>query len=276
MATPTVHPKPTAKLMTVTPKLASEWLGKNRKNRNLRPALVSRYARDMKAGRWEVTGEAVKFNTDGNLTDGQHRLAAILQSGTAVDLFVVHNLNGHSQDVMDTGTRRSAQDMLLLNGKRNTAVLASAVRLCLNWQVGNLKTSASFPSFSPTHSEVLDFAESDPRIQWAADRARHFYTAGLRSLKPSVMAFCLWLMADEDASAANTFFQSMADMTTDGPGDPRYALLRRLHTMRDEKVTQVFQATAVLKAWQAWRKGEKLQRIQASGHGKPSSFPIQP
>lgn len=276
MTTNTVHPKPTARLMTVTPKLASEWLGKNRKNRNLRPALVSRYARDMKAGRWEVTGESVKFNTDGHLTDGQHRLAAILQANTSVDLFVVRDLNGHSQDFMDTGARRTTADMLKLNGKQNATELAAAVRFAMNWQAGNIKTSASTLTLTPTHSETLAFVGTDARIEWAATRARHFYDNGLRSIKPSVLAFCLWIMADEDASAANTFFQSMADMTTDGPGDPRYALLRRLHSMKDEKATQVFQATAVLKAWQAWRKGEKLSKVNAAGHGKPTPFPVQP
>ena len=36
MTTTKVHPQLTARFMVVTPALATEWLGKNRKNRNLR------------------------------------------------------------------------------------------------------------------------------------------------------------------------------------------------------------------------------------------------
>lgn len=272
MTTTKVHPQLSARFMVVTPALASEWLGKNRKNRNLRTKKADRYARDLKAGNWLTTGDAIRFDWNGNLIDGQHRLTAILQSGSSAQMLVVRGLDPAVMNVLDTGAARSSSDMLLLNGKQNTAVVAAGAKLCLNWQAGNIKTAASTLVLNPTHSEILEFVESDPTIQWASSRAQHFYGSGLAA-KPSVVAFTLWLTGNVDAPAANTFFTSLAEMTTDGAGDPRYALLRRLNAMKDERTSQVGQAWAFVRAWNAWRAGETLGKIQSSGQGKASVFP---
>lgn len=273
MTQTTVHPKSTAKLVSVTPKMAQQWLLKNHKNRNLRQAKVDRYARDLTAGAWRFTGESIKFDWDGNLLDGQHRLAAILKSGVTVELLVVHNVDPAAQDVMDTGAARTTVDMLALHGKQYGATLASGTRLCLNWQAGNIRVSTSNLTLTPTHSEVLAFVESDPRIGWSAQFATALYPS-LRSAKPSVIAFSIWLTSGIDAKASREFHQSLADLTTGGPGDPRYTLLRRLNAMREEKTSQVGQSFAFIKAWNAWRAGDTLARIQhVSPGGKSQLFP---
>lgn len=272
MTTPKVHPKLTARFVVVTPAMATEWLGKNHNNRRPRNGKTIRYARDIRAGNWLVTGESIKFDWNDVLIDGQHRLAAILQAGMSAEVLVIYGLDPRVKDVLDTGATRTSADMLLLNGKQNTGVVAAAAKLCLNWQAGNIKTSASTLVLNPTHSEILAFVESDPTIQWASNRAQHFYGSGLAA-KPSVIAFTLWLTGNVDAPAANTFFTSLTEMTTDGAGDPRYALLRRLNGMKEERTSQVGQAWAFLRAWNAWRSGERLGKIQSSGAGKSSVFP---
>lgn len=273
MSTTTVHPESTAELVLVTPKMAQQWLLKNHKNRNLRQAKVDRYARDLLAGSWRFTGESIKFDWDGNLIDGQHRLAALLKSGITIQLLVVRNVDPKAQDVMDTGAARTTVDMLQLNGKQNASVIASGTRLCLNWEAGNIRTSVSNLTLNPTHSEVLAFVDADPRITWASQLAQTLYPS-MRSARPSVVAFSIWLTSSVDAVASREFHQSLADMSTSGPGDPRYSLLRRLNAMSEEKTTQVGQAFAFIKSWNAWRAGETLTKIQAyGGGGKPSLFP---
>lgn len=267
-----VHPKRSARFAVVTPAMASEWLGKNRKNRKLRPGKAARYARDITSGNWLATGDAVKFDHDGNLLDGQHRLTAILQAGEPAEMLVVTGLDPAVMNVLDTGAARTSSDMLLLNGKQNTAVVAAAAKLCLNWQAGNIKTSASTLVLNPTHSEILAFAESDPTIQWASSRAQHFYGAGLKA-RPSVVAFCMWLTGQIDAPATNLFFTSLAEMNTDGAGDPRYTLLRRLNAMQDERTSQIGQAWVIIRAWNAWRAGDRATKFVSNSHGKPLAFP---
>lgn len=271
--TTTVQPKPTAKMVRVTPKMAQQWLVKNHKNRNLRNAKVDRYARDLVAGAWRFTGETIKFDWDGNLIDGQHRLAAILKADVEIDLLVVRDVDPKAQDVMDTGAARTTVDMLQLNGKQNSAVLAAGTKLCLNWQAGNIKTSHSTLILNPTHSEILAFVELDDRIVWSATLAQALYPS-LRNARPSVLCFSIWLTSAVDAKASREFHQSLADMATGGPGDPRYALLRRLNAMQEEKTSQVGQAFVFVKAWNAWRAGDSLSKLQTGGGGvKTSQFP---
>ena len=71
------HEKPSASLVYVTPDMAKRWLSKNTGNRPVKKAKVAQYARDMTEGRWEITGEAVKFAQSGRLIDGQNRLHAV-------------------------------------------------------------------------------------------------------------------------------------------------------------------------------------------------------
>jgi predicted nucleic acid-binding Zn ribbon protein len=73
--------RPAASIVYVTPEMAERWLGHNKVNRNLRNRRVDQFARDMRSGRWQLTGEAIKFGKSGNLIDGQHRLWAVIESG---------------------------------------------------------------------------------------------------------------------------------------------------------------------------------------------------
>ena len=50
-------------------------------NRVRKPRVVTRYASDMAEGRWVDTHEPIAMSVDGNLIDGQHRLAAVIESG---------------------------------------------------------------------------------------------------------------------------------------------------------------------------------------------------
>ena len=51
------HPR--HRFETVTPEIAYTWLERNTCNRNVIQLVVDRYARDMKSGRWHLTGDPV-------------------------------------------------------------------------------------------------------------------------------------------------------------------------------------------------------------------------
>lgn len=76
--------KPRLSFMQVTPEIAKRWLTRNPRNRVARPATVARYARDMAAGKWHLDGSPIRFDATGTLLDGQHRLAAIIESEATI------------------------------------------------------------------------------------------------------------------------------------------------------------------------------------------------
>lgn len=140
-ALPSEHVTPSAQVEAITPDMAEAWLKANTRNRRLRQEVVNAYAADMAAGRWQFTGETVKFDRGGNLSDGQHRLAAIAQSGATVPMLVIRGLDPDAQHVMDTGAKRTAGDALALDGVKNTTTVAAGARLALLWSSGRLEST---------------------------------------------------------------------------------------------------------------------------------------
>lgn len=75
----------------------------------------------MEAGRWRLNGETVKFSATGHLYDGQHRLNAVVQSGTTVPMVVIRGLGDDVMPTVDAGAKRSYSDALKLSGEENTS-----------------------------------------------------------------------------------------------------------------------------------------------------------
>lgn len=98
-------------LVNVTPELAVEWLEHNTRNRKLRQSVVDRYAADMKAGRWLVTGDAIAFDRNGAIVNGQHRLWAVMESGLTVPMLVARDLAPEVVSVLDDHLKRSLTDV---------------------------------------------------------------------------------------------------------------------------------------------------------------------
>lgn len=251
--------KPSASVVYVTPEIASRWLGKNVKNRNLRQSVVRGYARDMAAGNWLLTGEAVKFDTDGNLIDGQHRLMAIVQSGRTVPLFVVRGVAADAQHVMDTGAKRSASDALGLQGHKHATLVAAASRLGIVIESGR-----DARNVAPTHSEISEYLDAHPELSAhapAVDQIRRHV-----DLPPSVLLFAWSLFSARDPEACVTFFESLANNATTGPGDPRNTLLHRIASARRqrERLTQETSLNMLIRTWNAWRKGQSLKVLKVT------------
>src|SRR4051794_4301498 len=77
-------PPENSRRVWITPELARAILTDlNKGTRTKKPEEIRRYANDMKDGRWVMTGESIKFGTDGLLKDGQNRLSACVQANVS-------------------------------------------------------------------------------------------------------------------------------------------------------------------------------------------------
>jgi hypothetical protein len=95
----------------VSPAIAKRWLELNTVNRRVRRAFVSMYARAQKEGRWYPKPLAICFDEQGKLGNGQHTLLAIIESGITQELLIARNVPTASIAVLDTGLRRSVNDI---------------------------------------------------------------------------------------------------------------------------------------------------------------------
>jgi hypothetical protein len=116
------------KKVNVTPAMAQSWLETQVPNRSLSVATVGQYARAMFDGVW-LANEAVpiRFDEEGRLADGQHRLEAVIKYGQPVDFFVVTN-DADVLDAIHNTKPRTLADRLVMCSRadqRNARLIAS-------------------------------------------------------------------------------------------------------------------------------------------------------
>jgi hypothetical protein len=104
-----------SKVMMVDPALALAWLQRNiETNRPLRPTVVENYADEMRRGEWHLTHQGIALDIDGNLIDGQHRLAAVIKANVIVPMMVTVNAPRASFVALDGGVKRTLADRLTM------------------------------------------------------------------------------------------------------------------------------------------------------------------
>lgn len=273
MATRQQKQEVTATVETITPALAQDLLSTNTKNRKTRVRTIKAYARDMVAGNWKMSGEPIKIDTAGNLRDGQHRLAAVIESGVSVPMLVVRGVTIDSQRVMDSGIRRNVTDQLDMAGKKNTRIMAAAARLAL------MEPNAGFvaePIDQPTTTEILEFIEAySAEIAEAAQMAA-FFSHSIPII-PSVTCVAWMNFVQIDSDACMEFFDSMKQQRLDGEGDPRLALVRRLTktSHQTERMPQRQALSLVYRAWNAWRAGQTIRTLPTHTRGEEVTVPTK-
>lgn len=248
---------PATTIETVDPATAERWLRRNKANRRLRPPVVDRYARDMAAGRWGLTGQSIEFNTEGELIDGQHRLRALVKSGVTLPFTVMWGLPTEAQAYMDVGVKRTLSDQFRILGYENHSVLARGARLALLWTSKQLSLRVE----SVSDLEIQEFLRGNPSL---IDAAR-FTTTVRCVILPAVVCAATWRFIDlgHYESTVHEFFRDLALMRTDGDGDPKLALLRRLTRAREfhERLKTPQFLYAVVRAFNDCYIEEQLHRM---------------
>lgn len=270
-------PKPAATFEKVTPKHAEQMLSENRDNRALRAGAVHAYADEMTAGEWLVTGESVKIDWNGRLIDGQHRLQAIVESGQAQTLLMVTGLNPRVQTVIDTPVRRQAYDVLRWAGlvEENAVVTAAIARISILRErgmvtaYGTIKGAGSSGRGAVSHMAIVDWVTAHPEVKEAASWA--VSVRGKLGIAPSPMGYAWLALHDVDPVSADTFLEDLASMRTEGPGDPRYALLQAFRLQGDDLQRRPGAIIGLtFAAWNAWRDKQTVRTLPLNdGKGNP-------
>lgn len=100
----------------VTPAMAAEALSLMGVNRKLSTKKAQTVKAAIQVNRFEENGETVKFDREGLLVDGQHRLFGIQLANRPVVTWVAFNLSPAAVETLDRGTKRSAANVLELEG----------------------------------------------------------------------------------------------------------------------------------------------------------------
>lgn len=257
----------------ITPAIARQYLGYNVHNRNLRKRVVAAYAEDMENGDWEWNGEAIKFDVHNALLDGQHRLAAIIESGTPIEMMVVRGLPSLTQETMDTGAKRTFGDVLKLRGEDQYTILASTIRAIASWEAGYRTGNNAAKSF--TNRQLIKTLDDYPWVRnGVTSISRVSRSTGLPS---SVAGVLWWAFMRIDAEDCHFFFERLASAENHSAGEPVYELRKFLDLNRENtrgsRNLRYLMAVSI-KAWNKFRFGEPVGQLRfRAGGANPETFP---
>jgi hypothetical protein len=251
----------------ITPGRAAELLDANTANRPVSKAVVRSFAEAMRRGEWMVTHQGIAFDVTGALVDGQHRLAAIIEADVPVELTVFTEVGEGTFDVLDTGKRRTAADVLAIDGEKSSTMLAAMVRTVwlyhnrpeLNWSGGAAAVS---------NHQIVHTLTAHPKL-------RDYLTVGEQIAAATGMIKSAAGAASYLAAQAN----KRADLTAwydgliDGAGlarsDPRLLFRRVMFNMARQHAGQVLRRRDTrehvglyLTAFNAWATDEPISQLR--------------
>lgn len=243
----------------VTPALAEAWLKKNVSNRTLSEKGVRGYATSMRAGRWVHNGETIKFDLNGNLIDGQHRLHAVISTREPQPMLVVSGLSTDAFATIDSGKKRTAADTLHVQGLEEPNRLASALAVVSMYDRGIRTTVRSQVA---TH-EIRELLERYPDLP---DALTELGKVKVKVMPRSLFDGLFYVFRRSDRVLALEFMAALRDgrgvETLECWHNLRERLINNITVLN--KMHEVKLAALTIKAWNYARNGSDTKKLMWS------------
>lgn len=255
----------------IGPELAREYLDMMPRNRRRRIRLQTRFATAIKKGQWKLTGESIKFNTKGELIDGQHRLEAVIEANKAIEILVCRNVPPSAFMELDTGGTRSPGDLLTVAGYNYTNSVASTIRYLTS--ILRIEGDQIGPS-SLAHERVdpktlLEYANTHGEELTAAVTVTNNKQARVVLGPPSMYAALYYIFAEHNKKGADVFFETLISGCDyeQGRVDPVYQLHRLLVQYKQDKHSKrpnFYKCAIAIKAWNAFQMRDTISSLRFS------------
>jgi hypothetical protein len=262
---------------TINPKTAQKYLDQMPKNRRLSQTAVDRWAKAMRFEEWipEANGP-IRFDTDGNLIDGQHRLRALIATGLSLPFVVVRNVPPAGLYVMDLNRTRTLADALYINGEIDSGGLASTINFYAEYLRSGIVQKISWTGIHFTIPEALAVLDGAPGLRGSLKTGhsmRRYFHGG-----PGRWAIVHYILSSIDPDDSAAFFAQLSTGADLHQAHPILQLRKRL--IEDagaiRKLPIRDYTALIFKAWNMWRAGKTTPRALywRAGGRSPEPYPI--
>lgn len=270
--------------IVMTPELASKLLEHNTRNRILHPHRVVALAAALSEGRFVPEASSpVVIGADHSVQNGQHRLAATVESGVSWQCILIEDAPEEARLFHDTGKPRSFADYLRQSGVRDPTNIAASTRLIWFYEEGMLETRAAFirarSTTPPDYARLWNFYQKrQDGIGAALQLARTI--RGVGELSRSVAVASAYVLLDVNEEDCRAFYAHLALRGEESMPGQIKALRRSLENLpvagtRGVPGDQQHQMAVLFKGWNAWRTGDPLEYARWRSGGKaPEKFPV--
>ena len=150
---------------SISPAQATEYLEHMGRNRKLNPQRANEYRQAMENDTWTLSPQAIAFDKDGKLIDGQHRCQAVIDYGKPVPFVIIRGFEPQIIANLDQGKARRAHETLTIALQQKITNRHSA---CLRLYLTPLNqgravklNQSSIVDMYQTYQDAIDFAISN-------------------------------------------------------------------------------------------------------------------
>lgn len=248
----------------VSPEVAQFLLEKhNPINRTLNQISVESLARDMKNGKWQGhVGDEVTIDRDGNLNNGQHRLAAIVASGLSQDMSFRFGVDPETRLVEGRGRIKQFSDYLSMTNSQGMAYRnnhAATIRLLFGFIHDQYRPQVYSGNAKPTNSELNDVNEAFGAELYDSLCFVLDHKIGKVTVESNAALLHFLFKRSENGHLADEFMEALATGVNMNGDDPRLIIRNRLsgdRTLR-QQCNKDKAMGLIVKAWNAWVNKKK-------------------
>lgn len=247
----------------IGPADAEEFLKRNFNNRPIKWKHVVFLRDQILAGRWVCTGDCIRFDVDGRLIDGQHRLHAIILAGVDVESFVAYDVPKDAFEVIDTNVVRTNADAMNIAGVENARRVVACLRTIDRYRKGRVHQ----PQEKFSNRVIREMLEADPGV---AESVK----IRIDGMPESISSACHYLFSEKNADQADSFFQQLHSRANLPAGHPILLLSTILvrNAGRRSKLPSADIMALTIKAWNTWRKRKTVRILKYEPNQE--GFPI--
>ncbi|MCJ2085530.1 hypothetical protein MKK88_05910 [Methylobacterium sp. E-005] len=263
---------PFAVMVEITPDLANLLLDRNPDNRTPKAAQIETIARDIREGRWEANGETIVVSRDGDLNDGQHRLAACIVADMPIVTLLAYGMERETRQTIDSNQiTRTPGDFLTMAGiedGNNIAAIAAYL-----WQIeryGEIPKHATHSSRRPTKQQLQDYVGRKQASLALAAKVTSSAKAG-RLYSKSLIAVALHHIRDAlgvhvEGDQPSAFIDALLTGDNLNSDDPVFVVRNRLlDDKRRRRSDPRVAMELIIRAWNLRCKRQTIAKCLSTG-----------
>ena len=215
-------------------------------------------------------------DTNGEFRDGQHRSWGVVYSGVPIRVDIAYNVRPEDVQAIDTGSRRTGKDTLVMESKidgrplKNAAAISSSIIIINAWdEHGNIYAMRGRKA-GMTNIEIHRFFKANPGIEDSAE-----FVCGKKGLVSGTIMTALHYILSRTKSnktKVDDFFTKFITGEELGVGSPILLLRNKMiqHKSNPRAImSRTFIVSCMLKSWHAYSKGKTLKSLIFNSESLP-------
>lgn len=280
-----LHPGIFTGYVNFTPERAESALENNKKNRKLgKETQIPMLRAMLRNGLWDDNVSKINFDKLNILSDGQNRLAAIVEEGLPGRCLVTYGVEPTAQHVTDRRGTRSLADDIEIAGYQNSNRLAAMTRVLYARNVQNFPVHQIIVRSGKSRSEIdpilfnyfvnhdADVIAANKLVVDVMGKVKHL------EIDKSLLNVLVPTFHRINEADAHSFWHRLSvGGGTENPDDPIVRLSKRLldnAQRKTAKLPKVTEGALIIKSWNLYVKGDTTGTLKyTAGGASPEQFP---